>query len=112
MNRLQPSLDSRLELEQPGCVHANMDLYKWAAKSMPWIGTELLLDSFELAIELRDLDMRASPYDLSAWGREPIRIETAEGRRIYEAEQKRLALLAVPVRERLIECLEQMVRAK
>jgi hypothetical protein len=112
MNRLQPSLDSRLELEQPGCVHANMDLYKWAAKSMPWIGTELLLDTFELAIELRDLDMRASPYDLSAWEREPIRIETAEGRRIYEAEQKRLALLAVPVRERLIECLEQMVRAK
>jgi hypothetical protein len=82
MNRLQPTLESRISLEQPGCVHANMDLYKWAAKSMPWIGTELLLDCFELAVELRDLDMRASPYDLSAWGREPVRIETAEGRRI------------------------------
>ncbi len=102
MNRLQPSLESRLALEQPGCVHANMDLYKWAAKSMPWIGAELLLDCFELATELRDLDMRASPYDLTAWGRTPVRIETAAGRRVYEMEQRRLAEMAVPLRERLI----------
>ena len=106
MNRLQPSLDNRAAHEQPGCVHANMDLYKWAAKGMPWIGTELLLDCFELAIELRDLDMRASPYDLKAWGREPVCIETVEGRRIYEIEQRRLALLALPLRERLISALE------
>lgn len=105
MNRLQPTLESRVSLEQPGCVHANMDLYKWAAKSMPWIGTELLLDCFELAVELRDLDMRASPYDLSDWGRQPVRIETAEGRRIYETEQRRLAEKAVPLRDRLIESL-------
>jgi hypothetical protein len=108
MNRLQPTLESRISLEQPGCVHANMDLYKWAAKSMPWIGTELLLDCFELAVELRDLDMRASPYDLSAWGREPVRIETAEGRRIYEIEQRRLAAEAVPLRERLIAGLAKI----
>lgn len=108
MNRLQPTLDSRISLEQPGCVHANMDLYKWAAKSMPWIGSELLLDCFELALELRDLDMRASPYDLAAWGREPIRIETAEGRRIYETEQRRLALLATPLRQRLIAKLAEI----
>lgn len=107
MNRLQPSLESRVALEQPGCVHANMDLYKWAAKSMPWVGSELLLDCFELAIRLRDLDMRASPYDLSAWGREPVRIETADGRRIYEMEQRRLAAEAVPIREKLIAALEQ-----
>jgi hypothetical protein len=106
MNRLQPSLGSRPAHEQPGCVHANMDLYKWAAKGMPWIGTNLLVDCFELAIALRDLDMRASPYDLTTWGREPVAIETAEGRRIYETEQRRLALLAVPLRERLISALE------
>ena len=109
MNRQQPSLDTRISLEQPGCVHANMDLYKWAAKAMPWIGTELLFDCFELANELRDLDMRASPYDLTAWGRRPVCIETAEGRRIYETEQRRLALLAVPLRERLITGLEKTV---
>jgi hypothetical protein len=102
MNRLQPTLENRTDMEQPGCVHANMDLYKWAAKSMPWIGSDLLLDCFELAVELRDLDMRASPYDLAAWGRDPIYIETPEGRRTYETEQRRLAAQAVVLRERLI----------
>lgn len=107
MNRLQPSLEGRMGLEQPGCVHANMDLYKWAAKAMPWIGSELLLDCFELAIELRDLDMRASPYDLSAWGREPVRIETAEGRRAYEGEQRALSAKAAPLRQALVNALEK-----
>lgn len=108
LNRLQPTLDARVLLEQPGCVHANMDLYKWAAKSMPWVGAELLLDCFELAMELRDLDMRASPYDLSAWGRDPICIETPSGRRDYEIEQRRLASSAKLLRERLIEVLKRI----
>jgi hypothetical protein len=106
-NRLQPDLESRVLLEQPGCLHANMDLYKWAAKSMPWTGSELLLDCFELAIGLRELDMKASPYDLTEWGREAVRIETAEGRRVYEEEQKRLAANAKPLRERLIGVLRR-----
>ncbi len=108
LNRLEPTRETRLELEQPGCVHANMDLYKWAAKSMPWIGSELLWDCFELALKLRDLDMRASPYDLTAWGRSPICIETAAGRRIYEAEQQRLATAAAHLRERLIQALAKI----
>jgi hypothetical protein len=106
MNRLQPSLDLRVHMEQPACVHANMDLYKWAAKSMPWIGSDLLLDCFELAKELRELDMRASPYDLSRWGRAAIRIETPEGRREYEVLQRDLAARAAPLRQRLVEALD------
>lgn len=105
LNRLQPTFDERTDFEQPGCVHANMDLYKWAFKSMPWVGSDLLLDAFELAVELRDLDMRASPYDLAAYGLEPVKIETPEGRRDYEKEQARLAEKAAPVRARLIGAL-------
>lgn len=108
MNRLQPTLDTRHENEQPGCVHANMDLYKWAAKSMPWIGSALLLEAFALATELRDLDMRASPYDLSQWDIVPVKIETPEGRREYEAEQRRLAGSASGLRLRLIGEIEKM----
>jgi len=108
LNRLQPSLEAREAMEQPGCVHANMDLYKWAAKTMPWSGSDLLLDCFELALELRNLDMRASPYDLSEWGRRAIRIETPEGRRDYELEQKRLATMAEPLRKRLIAALSDI----
>jgi hypothetical protein len=82
-----------------------MDLYKWASKAMPWIGSDLLIDCFEQSLALRDLDMRASPYDLSAWGREPVKIETAEGRREYEAEQRALAEKSAGLRQRLIESL-------
>ena len=109
LNHLQPSLETRELMEQPGCVHANMDLYKWTAKTMPWAGTELLLDCFELAVKLRDLDMRASPYDLSAWGRSAVRIETADGRRDYEIEQRQLAAEAQPLRQRLIDRITRTI---
>jgi hypothetical protein len=102
-------LPGRPDFEQPGCVHANMDLYKWTFKAMPWPGSELLLDCFELAMELRDLDMRASPYDLAKYGFEPVRIETPEGRKEYEKEQARLAEKAVPLRERLIGVLGEVL---
>lgn len=111
LNRIQPTLDTRQENEQPGCVHANMDLYKWAAKSMPWIGSELLLEAFALATQLRDLDMRASPYDLSKWGVVAVRIETREGRREYEAEQRRLAVIAADLRVRLIGAIGDVCAA-
>ena len=101
-NRLQPDLATRHDHEQPGCLHANMDLYKWAAKAMPWCGSALLIECFELAVRIRDLDMRASPYDLTAWGREAVCIETPEGRKGYENEQRELATEAQPLRERLI----------
>ncbi|MDB6077336.1 MAG: hypothetical protein JWO82_1083 [Akkermansiaceae bacterium] len=110
LNRLQPTLNDRHDLEQPACVHANMDLYKWAAKSVPWVGSELLLDCFEQALELRHFDMRASPYDLTEYGLDPVRIETPDGRRDYEQEQKRLAVKAAPLRARLIMALARVLR--
>jgi hypothetical protein len=109
LNQLQPSLEGRQVQEQPGCIHANMDLYKWCYKSLPWIDGDLLLDCFSLAMELRNLDMRASPYDLEQYGYEPVRIETVEGRRAYEAEQRELALRAEPLRGRLIEFLRKVL---
>jgi hypothetical protein len=53
--------------------------------------------------------MRASPYDLAQYGYEPVRIETVEGRRSYEAEQRELALRAEPLRGRLIEFLRKVL---
>ena len=60
-NRLQPTRETQPELEQPGCLHAGMDLYKWAYKLSPATPGELVADCFELAVEIRELDMRASP---------------------------------------------------
>jgi len=109
LNRLTPSLSLRKELEQPGCVHANMDLYKWSYKSMPWIGSERLWQSFELAQRLRALDMRASPYDLTSLGYDPVPVETEEGRRTYRREQLALSRDAGRVRHRLIEALGRVL---
>lgn len=111
LNHLQPTLDDRISLEQPACLHANMDLYKWAAKAMPWAGSELLLDCFELAAELRDLDMRASPYDVSGWGLDAVPVETPEGRRMYENEQRLLAGRARPLRGELTGVIRRVLEA-
>lgn len=105
LNRTPLHLEDRPHMEQAGCVHANMDLYKWTSKCMPWVPSNLLLDCFELALDLRDLDMRASPYDLSDWGRPPVCIETPAGRAVYEHEQKTLSARAAPLRTQLIEAM-------
>jgi hypothetical protein len=97
-------------MEQPGCIHANMDLYKWAFKSMPWIGSDLLLRCFRLALYAREIDMRASPYDLSSYGEyDPVLIETAEGRQQYEKLQRGVADQAAPLRRELIEEIESLL---
>jgi hypothetical protein len=101
LNTLKPRFETRLDMEQSGCLHVNMDLYKWAYKLWPWIGSDLVADAFEVAVAAREFDMRASPYDLAELGFAPIRIETPEGREDYRREQQRLMEMAGPVRENL-----------
>lgn len=112
LNTFAPTLQQRAELEQGACLHANMDLYKWATKLWPWCGSDLVADTFLLALEGRDLDMRASPYDLRGLGYEPVRVETPEGRERYESEQRALAERAHPVRERLMEIARRIAEWK
>jgi hypothetical protein len=103
LNVLQPSRTTQHEHDQPACLHANMDVYRWAYKLSPLVPSELVADCFDLAAEIRTLDMRASPYDLSALGFEPVRIETAEGRAEYVSGQRDFAERAAALRGRLIE---------
>ena len=110
LNVLQPTRETQHELEQGGCLHANMDLYKWAYKLAPLTSSELIADCFELAREIRELDMRASPYDLAALGYPPIKIETADGRAEYAAAQRSFATSAASLRQTLsvvMTCLPQ-----
>jgi len=107
-NAVQPDLDSRPAMEQPGCLHAGMDVYKWAYKMIPVVPSGLLLDCFELARSIRELDMRASPYDLSELGYPPVAIETADGKAEYVAAQRRFAQDAQLLRGRLLEVLRRV----
>jgi len=109
-NRLQPDLASRIDLEQCGCLHVNMDLYKWSSMFYPWISSDLIADCFLLALRIREVDMRASPYDLTGLGLDPIPIETEEGRCQYVEWQKTFSAEAVPLRQRLIEALAELIR--
>jgi hypothetical protein len=102
LNTLRPTRQSQRELEQPGCLHATMDLYKWAYKLGPAVPGELLADCFALAADVRELDMRASPYDLTGYGYPPVAVETAEGKAEYVAAQRRFAERGAAVRRRLL----------
>ena len=112
MNAGTPSRRDQTGWEQPGCVHANMDLYKWCYKLGPLIESELLFDCLELAADARALDMRASPYDLRDHGFEPIAIETPAGRAAYIRSQQDIASRAAPLRVAIADrCDELLVAA-
>ncbi|WP_159848940.1 3-methyladenine DNA glycosylase [Nocardia sp. CY41] len=99
----------QLHREQPGCLHVNMDLYKWGFKLVPLISSQLLLDCFELACAARELDMRASPYDLSALGYKPVRIETPTGRAEYVRAQSALAQRAAELRRTFLGVCDDLL---
>jgi hypothetical protein len=111
LNVLQPTRSTQIELEQPGCLHAGMDLYKWAYKLVPLVPSSLVLACFELARDIRVLDMQASPYDLTALGYEPVRIETPEGRAEYAARQRAFADRAAPLRAALTAACDHALRS-
>jgi hypothetical protein len=111
LNKLQPTRAESARFEQRGCLHANMDLYKWAFKLAPFTPSELIADCFALARDIREIDMRASPYDLRALGYEPIPIETAAGRADYEQHQRTFATRGEPLRARLIALTQRLREA-
>lgn len=111
LNRHQPTRETVPQLDQRGCLHANMDLYKWAFKLAPFTPSELIADCFALAYDIREIDMRASPYDLRALGYAPIPVETPAGRADYEAHQRTFAARGEPLRARLLALCDRLLAA-
>jgi hypothetical protein len=108
LNHHQLTKQDRVRFEQPGCIHANMDVYRWAFKFYPWIDSELIWQAFDVAWQARWIDMKASPYDVSGLGETNILIETREGAEEYVREQKRLYSIAKPIRQNLINSLKAL----
>ena len=107
-NAVAPTRADQVAREQPGCLHATMDLYRWSYKLSPATPGELLADCFALAADVRTLDMRASPYDLADLGLPPVRVETPAGRAEYARAQAGFARRAAPLRDRLVALCAQM----
>jgi hypothetical protein len=109
LNELTPSRDNQRTMEQPGCLHANMDLYKWAYKLVPALPSELVMDCFELSWRVRAMDMQASPYDLAEWGYPAIPIETAAGKAQYVEYQRAFSAEAQELRGQLLDVLAPLI---
>ena len=110
-NTAELTRDSQVATEQPGCVHATMDCYKWAFKLGPLVESELVMNCLRLAADARALDMRASPYDLRDYGFEPIAVETPAGRAEYVRAQQSVAERAAPLRSMLADRCELLLTA-
>lgn len=108
-NAEQLTRQGQIASEQPGCLHAAMDLYKWASKLGPLVSSEFVMDCLDLAADARALDMRASPYDLRDYGFEPIAIETPAGRAEYVRAQQTVAERAAPLRTALADQCDRLL---
>ena len=86
-----------------------MDLYKWCYKLAPAVPSDLTLEAFRLARDIRELDMRAAPYDLRELGYEPVRIETARGKAEYVEAQRGFTVRSNALRRRLLEAMDQLI---
>ncbi|WP_345203465.1 3-methyladenine DNA glycosylase [Fodinibacter luteus] len=111
-NALRPTRDSQVAMEQPGCLHAGMDVYKWAFKLTPLVPSDLVADAFDLAREIRVLDMQASPYDLRELGYDPVPVETPEGKTAYVERQRDFAERSNALRHRLLAVLDAVATGR
>jgi hypothetical protein len=116
MNTLSPAAGDRPAYEQPACLHGGMDLYKHAFRLSPMICSDLVADAFELAWDIRILDMRAAPYDMTGCTLDPtgepwtpVKIETPDGKAEYVAQQRSFAERGAPIRAALIAECERLL---
>lgn len=108
-NTLRPTREDQVDHEQPACLHAGMDTYKWAFKLAPAVPSEVTLDAFRHALRVRRLDMQASPYDVSGLGLDPVAIETPEGKAEYVARQRELMVTSNSLRRRIVEVCDRLL---
>lgn len=79
----------------------------------PIVRGETLLDAFELARDIREVDMRASPYDVSGYEGAAgmplaaIPIETAAGKREYASLQEEFAGRGNDLRVRILSAIAE-----
>jgi hypothetical protein len=108
-NRWELTREATTDHDQAGCLHVNMDLYRFAYKIAPFCPGDVVADAFDVARAAREIDMRASPYDLAAYGFAAVPIETAAGRAEYAELQREVYRLGRPVRERLLGVYRELL---
>lgn len=100
------SREDQARLEQPACVHAQMDLLKIALRLSPFLSSDVLGNALEVSLDARRLDVAASPYDATAYGLDPVPVETSEGRAVYKERQIKLMEQGQTVRKDLLNAYD------
>ena len=113
LNNLELTREKQVESENGSCIHATMDLFKYAYILYPFVSSSLLQRCFFLAFEARFLDMRSSPYDVSMFEgcADAIHIETNIGRKQFVTEQKALYKKSQPIRKELLGVYDTVLSA-
>jgi hypothetical protein len=121
----------QLHLEQKGCLHANMDLFKIAWRLQPFISSDLIEKALTVALRARTLDVEASPYDVSSyvgldWSSgdleytdvqfpyeeiqlSAVKIETENGKREYQKRQFIVMRRGEVVRKKLLAAYDDFL---
>jgi hypothetical protein len=107
LNPLALTRANQADTDQSGCLHATMDLYKYAMRTQPLVPMDLVADAFALARDVRTVDMQGAPYDLAALGVRPIPLETEQGRKEFAVLQRHHAQRGTAIRERLVDSLSR-----
>lgn len=105
------SRESQPEWDQGGCLHANMDLYKWSMRLQPLVASDFVMRAFDLALRIRQLDMAASPYDFRHLDVAAIAVETPDGRVAFARQQREFAREADELRAELLSKLGELSHA-
>ena len=108
LNENRLTRDDQAGFEQPACLHAGMDVYSWTAAMESGAPGELLVDSLRAAFAAREVDMRSSPYDLTAWGLMPIPVESAAGRAEFVRFQQRWMRKTAILRHRFLAAMDRL----
>lgn len=109
LNAHEPTRRTQADWDNAGCLHVGMDLYKVAYKLSPLVPSDLVWRCFELAREIRRLDMAASPYDVSGLGIPAVPVESPAGRAEYVRQQRAFAERGAPLRAELLAVVEPLV---
>ena len=93
-------------MEQPGCLHAGMDVYKWAFKLTRWCRASWWPTASTWRARSGCSTCRPRRTTCASSGYQPVPIETPEGKAAYLERQRAFAERSNALRRRLLTVLD------
>ena len=111
-NAVSPTRADQVALEQPGCLHATMDLYKWAYKLAPATPASCWPTASRSPWTSASSTCGRAPTTWPTSATRRCAIETPAGRAEYARAQAGFARRAAPLRDRLARAVHDDPRGE